>query len=248
MTTQIRSTETDGVASIVLVRPECRNALSKQLLNELSEALRQATKRGSHAVVISGDRSVFSAGADLRELEGTSRDALFDDQVTRVVDVIRSTPMPVIAAIEGACIGAALDLALACDLRIVAEGAFLELPAIRMGLLYNPSALARIAGQVPSATVARLVLSGDRISGKDALAAGLATHSADDGNAVGRAHEIGARFRSVPTRAVESTKRFLSALATSTKNVDEWERERMNLLSSRARREAVDRARKSPRS
>lgn len=237
---------TDGVASITFSRPECRNALSRELLDQLSHALAQAGTLAAHAVVISGEGSFFSAGADLRELDGTAADALFDDHVAAAVEAIGSAPMPVIAAIEGACIGAALDLALACDLRVVAEGAFLELPAIRMGLLYNPTALARIGKQVPSTTLARLLLAGERINGRDTLAAGLATHTAPDGLAVARALEIAARFRDFSTKAVEATKRFIRDTSLTTMDTDAWQHERMELLCSQARRQAVDRARKSP--
>lgn len=243
MSSPIRLDIKDGIARITFARPQCRNALSRQLLTQVVEALAQARAGGARAVVLAGEGRFFSAGADLKELTGTAQDASFDDEVAAAVDAIRSSALPVLAAIEGGCIGAALDLALACDLRVVACGAFLELPAIRMGLLYNPHALARMAKRVPHATLARLLLAGERITGADALAAGLATH-VEDTDAVARAVDIAGRFRALPAEAVSATKGFLCASATDGLDLEAWERRRMALLDSSERKAAVERARK----
>jgi enoyl-CoA hydratase/carnithine racemase len=246
MTALLEYKVADGIGAINFTRSECRNALSKELLLALAAALGRARAEAVHAVVISGEGGVFSAGADLRELDGTAADAGFDDHVAAAVDAIQSAPMPLIAAIEGACIGAALDIALACDFRVVAESAFLELPAIRLGLLYNPRALARIGQQLPSATLSRLLLAGERIEGRDAVAAGLATHRAAEGDAVTQALGLAARFSSLPAGAVETTKRFICALGASSLDPAVWQHERMALLSSHARRAAIDRAQNRP--
>ena len=243
MNSAVRLEQGDGVARITLARPQCRNALSRQLLAEVIEALGEARQSGTTAVVLAGEGGFFSAGADLRELTGTPEDASFDDKVAATCEAIRTSPLPVVAAIEGGCIGAALDLALACDLRVVEHRAFLELPAIRMGLLYSPRALARIAKRVPSATLARLLLAGERISGADALAAGLATHTSESG-AVALAVEIAARFRGLLAEAVAPTKGFLCASAAEELDLEPWERLRMALLASSERKAAVERARK----
>lgn len=244
MNAPLRLERRDGIAAITLMRPDCRNALSRQLLIELSETLKQALSLGASAITLSGEGGFFSAGADLREMQGTLEDASFDDQIAATIQVIRTAPIPVVAAIEGGCIGAGLDLALACDLRVVAQSAFLELPAIRMGLLYSPAALARIARQVPSATLARLLLAGERIRGADTLAAGLATHITADGGAVPLAHEVAGRFQNLSKEAVAATKSFLCASSASDMDLEIWQQQRMALLASRERKIAVERSRK----
>lgn len=242
MNSPVRLDERDGVARITLARPRCRNALSRQLLVQVAEALAQARSGGARAVVIAGTDGFFSAGADLRELTGTVEDASFDDSVANTCEAIRSSPLPVVAAIEGGCIGAALDLALACDLRVVQRDAFLELPALRMGLLYNPRALARIAKRVPASTLARLLLAGERIVGADAVAAGLATHISE-GDAVALALEVAGRFSGLSAEAVAATKGFLNAVVAQDLDLEPWERLRMALLASSERKTAVERAR-----
>ena len=107
-------------------------------------------------------------------------------------------------------------------------------------------ALARIGQQLPSATLSRLLLAGERIEGRDAVAAGLATHRAADGDAVTQALGLAARFSSLPAGAVETTKRFICALSASSLDPAVWQHERMALLSSHARRVAIGRAQNRP--
>ncbi len=231
-----------GIALMTISRPARRNALSRDLLARFPQVLDQAAKANAHAVVLSGADGFFSAGADLNELEGTQADASFDDAVAAIVRSIRAAPMPVIAAIEGGCIGAALDVALACDLRVVAQGAFLELPAIRLGLLYSPTAVARMRQVLPSTTLSRLLLAGERIEGYDAVNSGLASHIAPDGHALMAAKALAMSFRTLAPQVVHATKRFLIALCEPGVDMETWQVERLALLASPARREAVERA------
>lgn len=242
MNASLRFENEQGVALLTISRPARRNALSKDLLAQISQVLDQAAKANAHAVVLSSADGFFSAGADLHELEGTRADASFDDAVAATVRSIREAPMPVIAAIEGGCIGAALDVALGCDLRVVAEGAFLELPAIRLGLLYSPAAVARMRQVLPFTTLSRLLLAGERIEGRDAVITGLASHIAADGQALMAAKTLAMSFKTLAPQVVHATKRFLVALTEPAVDMETWQAERLALLASPARREAVARA------
>ncbi|MCD6726530.1 MAG: enoyl-CoA hydratase/isomerase family protein, partial [Solirubrobacteraceae bacterium] len=174
----------DGVATVALAVPERRNALSRELLVELRRALDEAERLGAAAIVLTGRGPVFSAGADLGELTGTVDDVAVDDAVQGACRALGECPLPVLAAIEGGCVGAAVDLALACDVRIVARDAFFAVPAVALGILYSPEALARMAGRAGHQTLVRLLLLGERIAGEQAVVTGLAARVAPSGGAL----------------------------------------------------------------
>lgn len=238
MNAPLRLETTGGIAHIRLARPARRNALSRDLLASFVGAVTHAPAAGARVLVVSGEGGFFSAGADFSELTGSAADASFDDAVAEATAAVMGSPLPVIAAIEGGCLGAALDLALACDLRVVAGGAFLELPALRLGLLYNPPALARMAGRLPQPTVARLLYAGDRIPATEAVAAGLATHFVQ-ADAVASAMALARGLCALPADAVAATKGFLRACEGSAPDLAEWQRRRMALLDSAERKAAV---------
>lgn len=235
-----------GVAILTLARPARRNALSRELLAAIRAALGEVLSRSAHAVVIAGEGVCFSAGADLAEIEGTAADVSFDDAVSETVAAIRRAPVAVLAAIEGACVGAALDVALACDARVASETSFFEIPAVRLGILYNPAAVARMRQILPATTLTRLMLLGERIEGREGLEAGIASHIARSGQTVELAKQIGGRLASAPAQALSSTKQFLVSLYGAETDVRHWQAVRIELLGSPERRQAVDRAKARP--
>jgi enoyl-CoA hydratase len=222
-----------AVLTLTLAAPERRNALSHELLTALREAL---ASDGIGAVVLSGGSEVFSAGADLRELTGTRADRSIDDEIGRTVAALRQLPVPVIAAVEGPCVGAAVELALACDVRIAGANAFFELPAVRLGLLYSPAAIARMRHAVPSEALSRLLLMGERLDAPAALAAGLVGRCVPAGAATAEGMTVAQRVPAESPDAMRATKAVLTA-----ENPDpaDWEEVRMTLLDSPARTRAV---------
>jgi enoyl-CoA hydratase len=226
-----------GVATLTLDRPSRRNALSRELLNDLRSALPRAVA-GAGALILTGAGHCFSAGADISELQGTAEDIAFDDALAEIAEFIRESPLLAIAAIEGPCIGAALDLACACDARVVSATAFFELPSVRLGLLYNPAAIARLRRMLPATTVRRLLLLGDRIEGTQALGAGIATYVVAAGRTIVMANEIARRIVASPRALVES-KRLLNALEQGAIDLAAWNVIRDELLASPERRAAL---------
>jgi len=146
MNEPIRVVHGEGVVSFFLNRPERRNALSLTLLARLSDALSSEIRGDTSAVIVSGVGGSFSAGADLSDLIGTLQDLGMDDAIEEVTLKIRDLPVPVIAAIDGPCLGGAFDLALSCDHRIASRDAFFQVPATRLGLLYNPRSIVVVEG------------------------------------------------------------------------------------------------------
>jgi enoyl-CoA hydratase/carnithine racemase len=238
MTSPLRLEFAGDLVTLALDRPSRRNALSRELLESLHSALADAAAKKLRAAILTGVGHCFSAGADISELKGTAEDIAFDDALAEIVDLVRGAPFLAIAAIEGPCIGAALDLACACDARVAAPTAFFEMPAVRLGLLYNPAAIARLGRMLPAATVRRLLLLGERIEGSQALAAGIATHLAEEARTIAAANEI-ARRATVNPCALLETKRFLGALEQGPIDLASWQAVRMELLASPERQAAL---------
>jgi enoyl-CoA hydratase/carnithine racemase len=232
--------EGGGVLDLVLSRPERRNALSREMLAGLAAAVRGAGP-GTRAIVLSGAGGTFSAGADFAELTGTEADVAFDDAVGNAVAAIADADCPVVAAIDGPCMGAALDLALACDVRIAAVGASFEIPAVRLGLLYNPAAVARMHAVLPRQSLVRLLVMGERLGARQALEAGLVAEVVQDGSA---REAIAARAAAVTAGpALHATKQLLRDLDHGPCDLEAWEAPRRRLLSSPERRSAIEAAR-----
>lgn len=241
MTRYVAKERVGDVVSLVLDAPERRNALSFGLLAELSTTLTEGTE-GATGIVISGSGGAFSAGADFTNLTGTSRDIDFDDAVERVVEAIMSSPIPVVAAVEGPCIGAGAHLALACDLRIAGAGSFLQVPAVRLGLLYSPRAIAWLAGTFPRDSVRRLLLLGERFDAADAVEARLFSKVVPAGTALHQATQALAALSPDHLDALASTRELLNSLDSNQYDEATWQQRRKDLLDSPARAQAIRQA------
>ncbi len=232
----------DGLTEITLSSPARRNALDRATLSALAAAVGDDAGE-SRALILSGSADVFSAGADLNELRGTTEDLAFDALLAEVVRAIERQPLPVVAAVEGPCIGAAVELALACDMCVASAGAFFELPAVRLGILYSPASIARLHGTLPRQALTRLVLMGERLDARSALRIGLVTRVAPGGSALHAARELARGVASADADAFAATKELLRALDRGDRALDRFEAVRARLVGSPARRAALDAAR-----
>jgi enoyl-CoA hydratase len=228
-----------GVLHLILDAPQRRNALSRPMLTALTDALHDVDESVT-GVVISGRGDTFSAGADFGELTGTAADESYDDAVAAVTSAIRAMPRVVVAAIEGPCVGAAADLALSCDLRVMANGGYLQIPAIRLGLLYNPEAVGRLRRSFPGDALRRLLLLGERMSAEEAFEAHLVGFLAPRGEAVKRAVALFDDVGADHLEAIAATKGVLNHDDGNHDTI--WQQRRRELLNSTARRAAVEQA------
>jgi enoyl-CoA hydratase/carnithine racemase len=230
--------ERRGSTAIVRIsRPAKRNALTLDLLERLRGAFASDAVRGAAATVLTGEPDVFSAGADLTQVGNGIGDLAMDEAVAAAADAIRSSPAPVIAALEGPCMGAAVELAVACDVLVAGRGSIVALPATRLGILYRPAALRDLVGRLGHQTVARLVLLGEVIDGPSALSAGIVSDVVDDGGAVAAAVDLAAGAAPGLRRATTATKALLVAIERngSAHELAEWEAVRRDLLEDRGR-------------
>lgn len=234
MSSPLAIDRTAGVLRLAVSTPERRNALSRGVL----EAMRTAVEESqAAAIVLTGAGDAFSAGADLRELAGTRADRAVDDEIERTAAALQALPVPVVAAIEGPCMGAAVELALACDVRIAGAGAFFEVPAVRLGLLYSPAALVRMRRVAPAETLARLFLLGERLDAQQAREGGLVGRVVPAGDACACAMALAEAVPAKSARAMRATKSLLTAAEPDPRD---WEAIRLALLDSPERVRALE--------
>jgi len=167
-----------GAARIILNRPEKRNALSLELMEELIAAL-EGIARDPHAraIVIEGAGPAFSAGHDLGEMIG--RDAAFYDRLfdvcTVMMETIHRVPQPVIAKVHGIATAAGCQLVASCDLAVAAGGTRFATPGVRIGLFCS-TPMVPISRAVGRKRALELLLTGDPIDADTACAWGLVNH------------------------------------------------------------------------
>lgn len=232
--------ERSGSTSIIrLNRPAKKNALTTKMFTEIGAALKAEQANGATAVVLTGGTEIFSAGADLETIGHGAKDIEIDDVISELIAAISGLPIPVIAAIEGACIGAALEIALSCDVRVASRTSSFSIPVVRLGILYRPEGIVNILANVGKATATRLLVLGERISGADAVLAGIASHVVEPKSALDQALKLALLAEENIPAAVSATKKLLLELNSSKVDLSDFDQVRNELLNSPARLKAV---------
>jgi enoyl-CoA hydratase/carnithine racemase len=166
----------DGPAArIVLNRPEKRNALSLELMEEMIAALREASaQRVNRAIVIEGAGPAFSAGHDLSEMIGGEREFLVHlfDRCSVMMETIHDVPQPVIAKVHGIATAAGCQLVAACDLAVAAEGTRFATPGVKIGLFCS-TPMVPVSRAVGRKRAMQMLITGDPIDAATALDWGL---------------------------------------------------------------------------
>jgi enoyl-CoA hydratase/carnithine racemase len=164
-----------AAARVVLDRPEKRNALSLELMEELIAALQQAAADDAvRAIVIEGAGPAFSAGHDLSEMIGRERefyDRLFE-RCTDMMGVVHAVPQPVIAKVHGIATAAGCQLVAACDLAVAATGTRFATPGVKIGLFCS-TPMVPVSRAVGRKRAMQMLLTGDPIDAGTALDWGL---------------------------------------------------------------------------
>jgi enoyl-CoA hydratase len=165
--------EDDAITVLTLDRPERRNALDHATLAALLEALEAARARPTRVLILTGAGGHFCAGADLTGVE----DAQFAAYLQSVLDALRTTEFPTIAAIEGAALGAGTQLAVACDLRVATDDASFGIPAAKLGLMVNHWTVQRVEMLFGPSTARAILLAAEVVKGSDARRLGVINRS-----------------------------------------------------------------------
>jgi len=164
-------TRDEDVTTIELQRPQRRNALNSELVDGLRTAVEQAAADEVRAIVLTGQGSVFCAGADL---SGDAFAADYPDRLIALNKAIDVAPMPVIGAINGPAIGAGLQLAMICDLRVVAPDAFFQFPTSKYGLALDNWSIRRLSSLVGYGRARSMLLTAEKLTADVALQTGMA--------------------------------------------------------------------------
>jgi enoyl-CoA hydratase len=198
-----------GWTMLTLHRPTQRNALNTALLGQVAETLdRLARDAECRAVVISGADGNFAAGADIGEIEHkSSAEAAVDPRKTHWAG-IRAFPKPLIAAVDGYCLGGGFELALMADILVVGETARLGLPETNLGLMPGAGGGQRLLALVGRARATRMVLTGEIINAATAEAWGIAAWRCA-GSALPEAEKLAAKLASRAPLALMAAKRAL---------------------------------------
>ncbi len=170
----------NGIVWITLTRPEARNALSRALNLELQETLYDLRSDGNvRAVVVtgSGDKA-FCAGADLKERKGVAAEDTgpYINAISGAINQLAELRCITIAAMNGSAYGGGLELALACDFRLLVEGAEVGLTEVRLGIMPGAGGSVRLPRLIGEARAKELILLGRRISAQRAYEIGLVNH------------------------------------------------------------------------
>jgi enoyl-CoA hydratase/carnithine racemase len=177
----------EAVARLRIRNPERRNALDHEILDAIAETM-AGLDRGIElrCVIITGEPPVFSAGYDIATIpsETFERDAeaLVAHPFHAALDAIASHPWPTLAAINGHCLGGALELAISCDLRICAAGAKLGMPPAKIGLVYGHTGLRKFLDTVGLSRTKELFLTGRNLDAARAEQIGLVNEVVPDGS------------------------------------------------------------------
>jgi len=206
----VRASSLDGVATLLLDRPQRRNALDTTLLEGTLRGLEDAQARGDRAVVITGGDSWFSSGGDVSSMPGPEQ-GLFGpaSRLELVHELVRSivrTDLVVVAAVEGFAVGAAWGVVLACDVVVAAEDARFSAPFAARGLAADAGTAFHLPRRLGPHRAARHLLLGAPLHAPAALEAGLVSEVVPPGQATGRAQEIGRLLATGPREATALTK------------------------------------------
>ena len=173
-TTRIRVVDHETFTWAVLDRPEARNAIDLQLVDELHELCRRL-EDSPRILAISGSGGIFASGADIRELRERGPEDALRGINSRVFDRISKLPLPTIAAVDGAAIGGGAELAYACDFRIASTRARFGNPETNLGIIAGAGACWRLRELVGLPLANEILLAGRRLDAEGALACGLVT-------------------------------------------------------------------------
>lgn len=209
----------ETVAIITLNRPEALNALSLQLTRDLRSAMEEAIEDKARAIILTGEGRAFCSGGDLREMQMMWQkqgriEAFMEEPLRALHDVIlliRNTPIPFLAAVQGVCAGAGTNFALACDLIFAAEGASFNEAFVRIGLSPDCGGSFFLPRAVGEKLAAEIFMTGETISAEKALQIGMINRVISSENLMTEAIEMVRRLALAPTASIGRIKQMLNA-------------------------------------
>ncbi len=206
--------EENGLALVRLNRPEALNALDRQMAKDLYEVCERCDEPEVRAMVLSGAGRAFCAGGDLKEIEARIRagermeEFLWPDY-QRALAKLHEVRCPTIAAVHGFAVGAGCDIALACDIRLAGEGASFGQVYSKVGLVPDCGGTFFLPRVVGGAKALELILTGEVIDAREALAIGLVRSVHHDDALMEEAIAFGRRLAEGPSIALRAAKKLV---------------------------------------
>jgi enoyl-CoA hydratase/carnithine racemase len=232
--TAILTHQRNHLFEIVLNRPDKRNAIDWSMLQALGVAIDQAEQTpGVRAVLIRAEGSAFSVGLDLTGLQGVIeqfgdawRENLFPvtAAMQHILNRVEACSLPVIALLHGYCLGLGMELALACDFRIAAEGVRLGLPETRLGLIPDVGGTTRLTRLIGAGRAKELILTGKQIDTALADRWGIVNHVVPAEALLAKGEALAAELAEAAPLAVSYAKRVINELGDTQRglNVESW--------------------------
>lgn len=224
-----------AVAELVLNAPDRKNALPLSAWQRIPEIVGTLVENKEIRVCVvrgAGGRS-FCAGADISEFEAIRSTpeaaSRYDEINVAAFKAVRSLSIPVIAAIEGPCLGGGLGLALSCDIRIASNSAFFGIPAAKLGLAYPPQALGDLLEAVSASEAKRMLFTGERVSAEKALRIGLINEIVEEGGLDNHIARLAKTLCANAPLSLKAAKEAVSHLSSAQRSAD------MDLLLQSAR-------------
>ncbi|GGV25895.1 enoyl-CoA hydratase [Streptomyces longisporoflavus] len=252
MSRLLRVEREQGTAVLTLDDPERRNILSGPLVGELLSAFDELEADAAvTSVVLTGAGTAFCAGADLTDLTAASEgDTSGVETVYESFLRVARTPLPTIAAVNGPAVGAGLNLALACDVRLAAESAWFDTRFLKLGLHPGGGHTWMLHRLVGPQTAAAMVLFGERLDGAAAVTAGLAHRCVPDTELLPAARALASAAGAVEPELLRRTKQTLRSAGDGRSHdqvVEEETRDQLWSLALPGTAQRLRELRKKPR-
>lgn len=218
MTASIRLDFAAPLAEIVLNKPEKRNALSIDMWAAIPRLVEQAIAAPETKVLIihGGDAGAFAAGADISEFEETyaTKDSAkaAGDTIAAALEAIEACPKPTIAAIDGACVGGGVSLAMACDLRVASTNSKFGVTPGKLGLVYPAGDTRRLLQAIGPGATKDVLFTGRIFMAAEAKEMKLVDRLADDGTGLQAAREFASNIAAISQWSTRATKQMIKGL------------------------------------
>ncbi|MCG7207416.1 crotonase/enoyl-CoA hydratase family protein [Streptomyces arenae] len=202
----VRMDVSDGIAVILLDRPEVRNAVDRPTAEAISAAMDELDNRADIRVgILTGAGRIFSAGMDLKAFSATGERPVTKNRGG--FGIVETPPAkPLIAAVEGRALGGGFEIALACDLIVAAEDAWFGLPEVKRGLVAAAGGVLRLPRRIPRSVAMELILTGEPVNAARAQELGLVNKVAPPGTALAEARTLATAIAANAPLAVRTAK------------------------------------------
>lgn len=199
----------EGIFTLTLRRPEALNSLSSPVCEEVAAALaRVSGDPAARVLILTGEGRAFCAGADLKEREGASPEAIWhhNRKIFQIPIDLEHLPVPTIAAVNGLALGGGCEIALGCDLRWAADTAEFGCPEVTRGIIPAAGGTQRLPRLVGPSHAMALILTGGRINAQEAYRIGLADAVVPLGDLMAAVREVAGTIAANAPLAVQAAK------------------------------------------